>query len=648
MQIAKGFKEEELSPEEVRHLRNTSRLVRGDVLRMTRLAEGGHPGGSLSSTDIFVTLLASASLSPDSPENSRRDRILVSHGHTAPAFYAALGRFDFFDLDDAIGLFRKAGSIFDGHLNRTVPGVEWTAGNAGQGLSVACGFALAGRLKGIKANVFLVMSDGEQQKGQVAEARRFAKKYRLNNITVIVDANNTQFAGRTLDIMPQNIKYEYIADGWDVIEINGHDHNDIYKAMRRAIQIQSAPVLILAHTVIGEGVSFMENQPEYHGRALTEEEYLEAMRELRIDPDLSEASDYRNAFSDFDLDIAEEQLESCPIPDVGEPFTYSPGELIETRTAFGKALADLGERNKGNEECPIAVIDCDLAGSVRTDEFAQKNRGAFFQFGVQEHAAAATAGALSTEGVLTIWAAYGAFGIDEVYNQLRMNDLNRTQLKIVATHLGLDVGSEGRGQQCVDFLGLASNLFGFRAVFPADANQTDRAFRHIVRQPGNWLLGLGRSGAPVIAALDGKPFFAGDYAFEYGKVDLLRPGEHGVIISTGQMLGRALEAWEILRGEGLEPSILHVSCPKTLEESDDPVLLQHLRKGRVVTYEDHNVHTGLGSRVANYISKRGISCRLLKMGVDRYGTSGAPDDVYRLMGLSAEQLVERARKFLKR
>ncbi|MBI5017073.1 MAG: transketolase [Deltaproteobacteria bacterium] len=647
MQIAKGFKEEELSAEEIRHLRNLSRLVRGDVLRMTQLAGGGHPGGSFSSVDLFVTLLASVNVSPELRDNPRRDRVVVSHGHTASAYYATLGRFDFFDLDDAVSLFRKAGSIFGGHVERTVPGVEWTTGCAGQGLAAGCGFALAARMKGLKPNVFVVMSDGEQQKGQVAEARRVAKKYRLNGITVLVDANNAQYAGRTSDILPQNVKYEYIADGWDVIEINGHDHNDVYKALRRAIQIQSAPVLVLAHTVAGHGVSFMENQTEYHSRCLSDEEYQEAMRELRIDADLAESADYRSAFDDFDLDVSEEAT-GHPVPEVGGPFSYGAGEKVENRSAVGRALADVADRNRGGDRCPIAVVDCGLAAAVRTVEFAQKNRGAFFQLGLQEHAAAVVAGAMSVEGVLTIWADYGAFGLSGAYDQLRMDDINRTHLKVFATHLGLDGGGDGRSHQCVDYLGLISSLFGVRAIFPADPNQADRAFRFMVQQPGNWVLGVGRSPLSVVLGDAGEPFFGGEYEFAYGRSDLVRRGEHGVILTTGEMLGRAVEAWDALRGEGLEPAVLHVACPKALEESEDPVLLQALRKGRVVTYEDHSVHSGLGAQVANYIARRGISCRLLKIGVERYGCSGAPDEVYRAMGLGVERLVERARKFLKR
>lgn len=647
MQIVKGFKEEELTIEQIRHLRDLSRQVRGDVLRMIHLAGGGHPGGSLSSADLYVTLLATVNLRPTHLEDLKRDRVVVSHGHTAPALYASLGRLDFFDLDDAVGLFRKAGSIFEGNPERTVPGVEWTSGNLGLGLSAACGFALAGRVRNQKYNVFVMMSDGEQQKGQVSEARRFAKRSRLNNITVLIDVNATPVAGRSLEITAQSIKHEYIADGWDVIEINGHDHNEIYKALRRAIQIQSSPVLILANTNTGAGVSFMEGNADYHGKSLSEAEYLEAMGDLRMESDLSEPADYRDAFGDFDLDIEEPAPTQPPI-DVGKPFDYGAREALPNREALGKALADVGRRNSREGERTIAVVDCHHAPIAGLDEYAKSRQEAYFHFGVQDHAAATAAGAMSLDGVVTVLTTAGVFGLDAIYNQLRVNDLNRSNLKLVVTDLGLDAGEGGKAVQCVDYIGLSDNLFGFRTVLPADPNQADRALRYVLGRPGNWMVGVGHTTLPVVTDLDGRPFFTRDYEFEYGRVDLVRPGESGVILTTGQILSRALEAWEALRDLGMEPSVLHVACPKALDDSEDPTLAQCLRKGRVITYEDHNMHSGLGSRVANYIATRGVSCRLMKVGVERYGVSGKPDEVYRKAGLDVETLVNRAQKFLKR
>ncbi len=646
MLIAKGFKEEELAAEQIRHLRNLSRAARADVLKMARLAGRPRIGGSLSSVDIFVTVLGAGNFRAGQPDDPKRDRLVLGHAHTAPALYAALGRFDFFDLDDAIALFQKAGSVFEAAPDRTVPGVEWTAGGLGMSLSAACGFALGTRIRGIKGNVFVVMSDGEQNKGQVAEARRFAKRARLNNITAIVDFNTPQSGVRAVELSAQNLKHEYIADGWDVIEIPGHDHGELYKALRRAIQIQSAPVLVLAHTTMGSGVSFLEQNLEYQERPLTEVEYDEAIRELRGDGDLAEAEDYRNAFGEFDLDI-EEEREETPVPQTGTPATYPASKPMDPRAAAGEALADVGRRNRGDGATAIAVVDAG-ANPALTAGFARENRENYVPFGVQDHAAATAAGALSLEGVVTVFAGSAMFGLDATYHQLRVDDINRTHLKVVLTDLGLDAGPDGKGNQCTDFVGLADNLYGFRSVFPADANQADRALRYVLGQPGNWLVGIGGGQGQVVSDEKGKPFFAGSYEFRYGGVDLVRPGDHGVIVTTGPMLTLALQAWKVLKAEGMAPSILHVACPKTLDDCSDPVLLQCLRKGRVISYEEHNLQTGLGSRLANCIALRGVSCRLLKVGADRYGSSGTSEEVRRRLGLDVDTLVQKALKFLKR
>ncbi|GAI21878.1 unnamed protein product, partial [marine sediment metagenome] len=157
-------------------------------------------------------------------------------------------------------------SPFEGHIERNIPGVEWTTGNLGQGLSAGCGFALASKLTNLNYNTFVVMSDAEQAKGQVAEARRFARKYGLNNLTVIIDYNHFQISGRTEDVMPVNITENYLADGWKVLEVSGHKVYELYKAIKEALSDTENPYVIIAQTIMGHGVSFMENRADYHGK----------------------------------------------------------------------------------------------------------------------------------------------------------------------------------------------------------------------------------------------------------------------------------------------------------------------------------------------------------------------------------------------
>jgi len=285
MEINKGFDRAGLSEKEIEFLNNFTKKCRGDILRMTTLASSGHPGGSMSSIDIYAILYGFCNLDKTEPFKQNRDRIVISHGHTTPGVYSSLGNYGFFDINDAITNFRCAGSPFEGHVERTVPGIEWNTGNLGQGLSAACGFALNSRMSKLKFNVYCVMGDGEQAKGQIGEARRFAVKYKLNNLTVIVDKNGLQIGGKVSDIMPNNIRENFLADGFHPIEIDGHNFNEIYSAIKKAGEIDS-PVVIIANTIMGKGVSFMENNPKYHGSVLGLDDCRKALSELGESDDI--------------------------------------------------------------------------------------------------------------------------------------------------------------------------------------------------------------------------------------------------------------------------------------------------------------------------------------------------------------------------
>jgi len=631
-----GFDKEKLDEEKIAKLRDLAKLTRGDILKMTTVAASGHPGGSMSSIDIYLTLYSCARIYPDNPYHPDRDRIVISHGHTSPGVYATLGRLGFFDIDSVIANFRRAGSLFEGHVERDIPGVEWGTGNLGQGLSAGCGFALAAKIQGKDFQVFVVMSDGEQTKGQVGEARRFAKKYFLNNLTVVIDYNRLQLSGPLDKIMPQRIKENYLSDGWQVIEVNGHDHQEIYQSLREAVMNKEYPVAILAHTTMGKGISFMEDKFEYHGKSLSLKDCRLALSELGLEDDLDKYIDLRKSLSPPVLKKPR-PLKSINI-EVGSPHTYGKEDITDNRSAFGEALADIAKLNKDKKDrTPIAVLDCDLLGSVKTNKFASLSPQRFFQGGIQEHNTASLAGALSTQGVLTFFADFGVFGVDETYNQHRLNDINRANLKLVCTHNGADVGQDGKTHQCIDYVGVINNLYGYRIIIPADPNQTDRVIRYIATQPGNFFVGMGRSKFPVILNEEGEPFFAGDYEFVYGKADVVRDGNQAAIISMGSMLNRAIKAWEILKERGYFVKVINVAC---LSNMDAKVIGEAARTGVVITYEDHNVKTGLGSIVANFLAENSLSPYFRKLGITYYASSGKPDDLFKMQGLDVDSLVQ--------
>ena len=639
MMINNGFIYSKLTKEQINRLSELARLARGDILKMTTLAKSGHPGGSMSSIDIYLTLYSCAKVYIDNPKHPERDRIIISNGHTSPGVYSALGRMQFFNIDSAIAYFRLAGSIFEGHIEPKVPGVEWATGNLGQGLSAGCGFALACKQKGIQNHIYVVMGDGEQQKGQISEARRFAIKYKLHNITVIIDYNKLQISGDINNVMPQHIKENYISDGWKVIEIDGHNFQEIYQALKQARDIKNAPVAILANTIMGKGVSFMENNAEYHGKALTEEQCENALAELNLRYDIDK---YKKMRRQYALRITNDAL---PIIPTEEIKYHSPRQVniinrityqdkIDNRSAWGNALADISKMRKFQNR--IAVFDCDLAGSVKLNNFIKDNKNEFYEVGIQEHNAATIAGVMSKEGILTFFADFGVFGVDETYNQQRLNDINNTNLKLITTHNGLDVGEDGKTHQCIDYIGLMNNLFGYKIIVPGDGNQTDIIIRYIAEQEGNYFVPMGRSKLPIIRTINDKIFYNGNYKFVYGKADKLRDGNDFALATYGTMVHKALDIADELKKQGIGLQVWNFSC---LSDIDISALKEMAKTKCIFTYEDHHINTGLGSILANTLLSNNIFVPLMKFGVTKYGDSGTQDELYKIQHLDSEFIV---------
>ncbi len=631
----KRFDAEKLDEGSLKRLSELARLARGDILKMTTLAGSGHPGGSMSSIDFYLVLYSYANVHPQSPSDPNRDRIVISHGHTSPGVYAALGRIGFFPIEAAIATFRKAGSPFEGHVEKGVPGVEWNTGNLGQGLSAGCGFALGSKILKKEFHVFVTMGCGEQQKGQISEARRFAIKYGLDNLTVIIDYNLRQISGVTPEIMPQNILKNFESDGWRVIEVNGHEFQEIYGAFREAT-LSKHPTAIIAHTTMGKGVSFMEGKEEFHGRALTLEEYKKAIEELGVEDDLDR---YRKIQEQGTLSFAgRKYLVITPSLEMGSPRNYGKDQKMDNRSAFGNALVDIAKATvKEDSPLPMVVFDCDLASSVKTAGFAKQFPNHFFQGGIQEHNTATIAGAISTVGLLSFFADFGVFGVDETYNQHRLNDINETNLKLICTHNGLDVGEDGKTHQCIDYIGVMKNLFGYKIIVPADPNQTDRVIRYVAKTHGNFLVAMGRSPVPILLTEEGTPFFGDPYEFKYGQADLIRNGRDAAIITTGGIVFRAVQACQKLKEKGVEVQVINISC---LSDLDGEAILKAAKTGVILTYEDHHIQTGLGSLIANFLAEQGLGIRFRKLGITKYGSSGKPDDLYRMQGLDVESLVQ--------
>ncbi|MBE6889834.1 MAG: transketolase [Oscillospiraceae bacterium] len=257
--------------------------VRMGVIEGVYNAKAGHPGGSLSVADTLTYLYMNRmNVDPANPEMADRDRLVLSKGHTAPALYACLAHRGFFPVEELKTL-RKIDSRLQGHPVRgKVPGVDMSTGSLGQGISAACGMALSGKISSDTYKVYTVLGDGEIQEGQVWEAAMFAAHYQLDNLVAVVDNNGLQIDGKIGDVMsPYPIDEKFAAFGWHVICINGHDFDEIEKAFNEAETVLNKPTVIIQRSTKGKGVSFMENQCGWHGKAPNDEEYAKAMDELK-------------------------------------------------------------------------------------------------------------------------------------------------------------------------------------------------------------------------------------------------------------------------------------------------------------------------------------------------------------------------------
>ncbi len=266
----------------IQALENIANDIRKDIIEEVYQAQSGHPGGSLSCTDILTVLYFNQmNVDPKKPEDANRDRLILSKGHCSPALYAVLARKGYFDKEE-LKNFRKMDSFLQGHPDmKKIPGVDMTTGSLGQGLSAGVGMAIASKMNQAGCRVYCVLGDGEIEEGQIWEAAMAAYKNKLDNLCVILDNNSLQIDGKIQDVAGlDNIEGKFKNFGFNVIQVDGHNISNLIDGFDSAKQTKQVPTILIAKTIKGKGVSFMENQAKWHGKAPNEEEYEKAINEL--------------------------------------------------------------------------------------------------------------------------------------------------------------------------------------------------------------------------------------------------------------------------------------------------------------------------------------------------------------------------------
>lgn len=268
--------------ERVENLQNKAKEIRSEIVKMIYKAQSGHPGGALSAADILTVLYFDIlKIDATQPKLISRDRFILSKGHACPVWYVCLAKKGFFPVQELSKL-RAIGGILQGHPDmKKVPGLDMTTGSLGQGLSAGVGMALGAKLLNLSFKTYVLLGDGELNEGQIWEAAMSAHKFNLNNLIAIIDYNNLQLDGYCHDVMPiEPLKDKWISFGWMVKEIDGHNISEILNVLGKLKEYQRKPTVVIAHTIKGKGVSFMENKAEWHGKAPNEEEFQLAMQEL--------------------------------------------------------------------------------------------------------------------------------------------------------------------------------------------------------------------------------------------------------------------------------------------------------------------------------------------------------------------------------
>ena len=645
-------------------LKDAANLMRGYNLVSLAAAGSGHAGGTLSIMDITAALyLHVANLDPENPNWEGRDRIVWSVGHKAPSLYLGLGMAGFYDVKDVVTL-RKLGSKFQGHPHwLKLPGVEVSSGSLGQGLSIAVGMALGLRLNESPAHVFCIMGDGEQQEGQIWEAAMEAGHYKLENLIGIIDKNRLQIDGWTKDVMDvESIAEKYQSFGWNVVHIDGHSMDAIVRALDRAKLTLGKPTVIVAETVKGKGVDFMENVAGWHGKTPTLEEMnkglvqLGLQGKLPVDEMLAAAKEFQSR--------AETALNG-KMPSFSRNYWWNTDELMRaemqpTRKGFGNAL-----KEKGGDE-RIVCLGLDISGSITISDFYDKNperKKRWFSVGIAEQSAICVAAGLAREGRIPVLGTYGTFAAGRCLDQIRTTvcygELN---VLIAGAHGGVSVGPDGATHQALEDLFQVCGLPNMNVSVPCDVLETRKATEHFLfGLKGPKFIRFAREATPIVTT-EKTPFKFGEAnvirfrkeqarfidAFETTLASsYVNEDEDLSIIACGPMVPEAMRAAFILKREyNLETRVINMHTLKPLDAKT--VLKAAKETGIVITAEEHQIG-GLADRVCRIITEAPELYQLPvitgSIGVkDRFGESGAPWELIKEFEVSAEHIVHTAHK----
>ena len=520
-------------------------------LRMTTAAGSGHPTTCLSAAEIMSVLFFSVL--------NKNDEFILSKGHAAPILWAAFAEAKLIAREELKNL-RKIDSVLEGHPTARMPLIHVSTGSLGQGLSAGAGMALAKKLAGDPGRVFVLLGDGETAEGSVWEAADSAAQYRLANLVAVIDTNRLGQSAPTRhghDLAAYERKFQ--AFGWETTVIDGHDVKAILDAFAKTGS-SGRPLVVIAKTFKGRGVSFLEDKEGWHGKTLNKEELQAALAEIgKTDVTLPSAySPSRPSFTFHDYPTN----------------TYSKDNTVSTRAAYGKALHALGRSNER-----VVAIDGDVKNSTMAEEFFKAFPERSFEAYIAEQNMAGMAMGFSALGYIPFVATFAAF-LTRAHDFIRMAQYSRANIKFVGSHAGVSIGADGPSQMGLEDLSLFLSMPEAVVLYPSDAVSCEKLVREMARQQGIAYLRTTRDKTAVL--------YGNDENFPIGGLKVLRqsPGDRVLVVAAGITVHEALKAYATLKTSGIAVRVIDLYSLQPVAEAE---LVRHAGAcgDKVVVVEDH-------------------------------------------------------------
>lgn len=611
------------SAQAIATLQTAARKLRIHSLRSTAEAGSGHPTSCLSAAELMAALFFhTMRFDPKNPTNPNNDRFVLSKGHAAPVLYAALaeaGALPVAQLDTL----RKITSDLEGHPTPRIPWVGAATGSLGQGLSVGVGIALNGKcLDKLSYRVYVLLGDGEIAEGSVWEAAALASHYRLDNLVGIIDVNGLGQSQRTMyDHDVEVYRTRFAAFGWHAVAVDGHNLQEILAALDQAQTVKDRPTMIVAKTLKGKGVSFLEDKEGWHGKPLKKGDELDkALLELPLNG------------SGGAVHVTAPQATVAPTSSTTAPFPapgYQLGDKVATRTAYGTALAKLGSVN------PLVVaLDGDTKNSTFAEKFTAAHPGRYFESYIAEQNMVSTAVGLAACGKIPFVSTFAAF-LTRAFDNIRMAAISGVSIKYVGSHCGVSIGEDGPSQMGLEDIAMMRAIPHSTVLYPSDAVAAEWLVAAAVGLKGATYIRTSRPATPVLYANTEEFPIGGSKAVRASANDSLS------IVAAGVTLHESLAAYETLKADGINIRVIDAYSVKPIDAQG---LLQAANQTRntLVVVEDHYADGGLGDAVLNAVALHGV--RVHKVAVKEVPRSGKPEELLDMHGISARRIVEFVRK----